>query len=622
MLLKRTTSRLSRWMVRSALLAAGSAGLIARAADIPVTTTNDSGIGSLRQGLFDANADDRLVFDGTLDGTMLINGSPLLFDKPVTLLDASLAGIQVTDPHAFNLSAPLIVDWAGTLTLNGVVSGPGSFTKSGLGTVVLNNANGYSGTIFDGGTLRLQNSQALGTGIVDVTGNVGNTVFDVADGVNVSNNILLRTSSVVNVDAGATGTLSGVISETGGSSGLNKTGTGRLVLSGANTFSGGVYVSFDSTIRVEHDTALGTGTTTVAGALLLDLADGLNVGNHIFLGNQFIANVDTGTATLSGLIDDTTATSGFGSRLTKTGAGMLILTGPNTYTGGTFVSEGTLQGDTGSLRGDILNNGTVSFDQGGFGVYDGNISGTGSLIKTGANETVFTGTHTYNGPTTVDVGELQVRGSMTSNVTVNPFGALSGSGTVGSVNNSGLVQPGELIGRLHVNGDFTQAAGGQTDIEIDSTGTTAGVHNDHLDVTGTANLAGGLNVIAGGGTFTAGTRYTILSAAGGVSGMFGTVTDNLTLFDVVPIYQGNDVLIELQRIANLRDAGATPNQLAVGTALDSISLTSSGDLFTMINTLGALSPAQQRRTLEQLSGDLFAPRRRSACKSASSFNSR
>ena len=87
--------------------------------------------------------------------------------------------------------------------------------------------------------------------------------------------------------------------------------------------------------------------------------------------------------------------------------------------------------------------------------------------------------------------------------------------------------------------------------------------------------------------------------------MFGTVTDNLTLFDVVPIYQGNDVLIELQRIANLRDAGATPNQLAVGTALDGISLTSSGDLFTMINTLGALSPAEQRRALDQLSGDLF-----------------
>ncbi len=584
---------------------AGMSSATLSAADIPVTTTNDSGAGSLRQGLASAVAGDRLVFDPLLNGTTLANGGSLLFDKSVTLLDAST--IMVTDPHAFKLQAPLIVDWAGTLNLNGSLAGASGLTKAGLGTVVLSNANSYGGgTLFDGGTLRLQHNQALGTGLLDVTGNVGTTVLDLANGVNAANDIRLHTTNVLNVDAGATGTLSGLISETGGSFGFTKIGTGALVLSGANTFSGGVYVAFDSTIRAEHDTALGSGQVTVAGALTLDLANGLNVGNHIFLGNSFTANVDTGMAALSGVIDDTTATTGFGSRLTKTGAGTLILSGANTYTGGSTVSQGTLQGDSNSLHGDILNNGTVVFDQAGIGTYDGNISGTGNLFKTGANAVIFNGTHTYIGPTTIDVGELQVRGSMTSDVQVsNSFGVLSGSGTVGNVTNNGFVQPGDFgIGRLHVNGNFTQQAGGTTEIQINSSGNTAGVNNDHLDATGQATLDGTLNVIAtGGGVFANGTQYTILNAAGGVSGHFAHVTDNLALFDIKLTYEPNDVLIELQRIANLHDAATTSNQLAVGTVLDNISTT--GSMFDLTNTLGALTPAEQQRALNQLGGDLF-----------------
>ena len=69
--------------------------------------------------------------------------------------------------------------------------------------------------------------------------------------------------------------------------------------------------------------------------------------------------------------------SGTGS-LTKSGAGTLILTGNNTYAGGTTVSAGTLQGDTTSLQGNILNNANVTFNQTTDGTYAGKMSGSGA----------------------------------------------------------------------------------------------------------------------------------------------------------------------------------------------------------------------------------------------------
>ena len=62
--------------------------------------------------------------------------------------------------------------------------------------------------------------------------------------------------------------------------------------------------------------------------------------------------------------------SGTGS-LTKSGTGTVILSGANTYTGGTTVAAGTLQGDTTSLQGDIVDNANVTFNQATNGTYAG-----------------------------------------------------------------------------------------------------------------------------------------------------------------------------------------------------------------------------------------------------------
>lgn len=512
------------------------------AADLSVTTVNDSGAGSLRQGLSAAASGDRLVFDSLLSGSTLITGTALSVTQPVTLYDPN--AITLNDAHAFVLAKPLSVDWAGSLSLSGVLSDgvtAGSLIKTGTGTLVLGGSNTYTGgTVFNGGTLRLLNDHALGTGTLTVHNLVGSTFLDMADGVKLSNNIDLQSELVVKQNAGTTVRIDGIISETGGPQDIGTSGTGTLILSGANTFSGGIYVSNDSTIRAENSAALGTGQVTVAGALTLDLANGINIGNHLLLGNNFTANVGSGSATLSGLIDEIAT-----SRLTKTGIGTLILSGTS---------------------------------------------------------------NSYTGLTTVNAGNLQVQGSIASDVLIaNSSSTLSGAGQVGSITNDGFVRPGNSgIGNLTVNGDFTQNSGGTTEIEINSAGNTPGVNNDHLTVTGQANLGGTLNVVAvGGGAFQAGTNYTVLNATGTVNGQYAQVTDNLSMFGVVVNYNANDVTMQLVQTSTFAGTARTTNEISVGTALDNITLTSSGDLFTMINTLGSQPTDQQQRSMDQLSGSIY-----------------
>src|SRR5699024_8107723 len=90
------------------------------------------------------------------------------------------------------------------------------------------------------------------------------------------------------------------------------------------------------------------------------------------------------------------AMSGSGA-LTKQGSGTLTLVGTNSYTGGTTVSNGALQGDTQSLQGDIINNGEVVFGQNTSGSYADTMSGSGALTKQGSGTLTLSGDNSYSG---------------------------------------------------------------------------------------------------------------------------------------------------------------------------------------------------------------------------------
>ena len=169
---------------------------------------------------------------------------------------------------------------------------------------------------------------------------------------------------------------------------------------------------------------------------------------------------DAGTAsTLSGTI------TGVGA-WTKRGPGTLTLTGANNYSGGTTVSAGTLQlgngGTTGSITGNVANNGILAFNRSDVVTFGGVISGTGGVQRNGTGTTVLIGNNTYTGGTIINAGTLQLgnggtAGSITGNVLNNGIlafnrsdfvtfdGLISGTGALAKLGNGTLTLPNSNI---------------------------------------------------------------------------------------------------------------------------------------------------------------------------------
>ena len=455
-------------------------------------------------------------------------------------------------------SGVLAFNRSNSLTYAGAVSGTGSLTQAGSGTTILTGANSYSGTTtIAAGTLQIGNGGANGTLGTGSIANSGTLAFSRSDALTVAN----------------------AISGTGG---LSKLGTNTLTLTGANTYSGSTTIS-GGTLEIGSGGttgALGSGATVNNGTLQFNRSDTMTVASSI---------------------------SGTGS-IVQAGTGTTILTGTNTYTGTTTVNAGRLLvGTGGSLAGNIVNNAAVTFDSSSDTTYSNAISGTGSLTQSGSGTTTLTGTNTYSGGTTVSAGRLVINGSIAGNVTVGSGGNLGGSGTIaGSVTNNGTLAPGNSIGTLTVNGSYTQAAGSTYQVEVNAAG-----QSDRINVTGapgTATINGGtVQVVAASGNYGRSTTYTILNATGGVTGTYSNVTSNFAFLTPSLSYDANNVFLMLLLSQNAFAAGAqTSNQRAVGTVLDQVSGSASGDFGTVINALAGLNTSQGPAALDAISGQQYS----------------
>ena len=431
-------------------------------------------------------------------------------------------------------NSALVFDRSDVMTFPGAISGSGTVTQSGSGTVVLTGTNTYTGgTTIASGALQIGNGGTSGS----IAGNVvdnSELVFDRSD----------------------TATFGGAISGTGT---LAQAGTGTLILTGTNTYQGGTTV-FAGTLSVSSPSNMGTGPVTLANNTTLAItgSGSFNVGLNLALARDPDVSVASGqTVVWNGVITD----NGLGSSLGLTGPGTLVLTAANTYSGGTTISAGTLQigngGTSGSILGNIVDNGALAFDRSDTVVYGGAISGTaaGSISQIGGGTLILDGNSSgFAGSTTVAAGTLEVGDAshasavLGGNVTVDAGTALMGHGTIGgNVSNGGTVQPGGTIGVLTVAGNYAQSSAGTLNIEITPT-VTVGTGYDQLSVGGSASLAGALAVIDDPGTYVVGSRYTILTAAGGRSGTFGAVSYNpLFASYITPVvsYDANDVYLTL-----------------------------------------------------------------------------
>ncbi|WP_167561771.1 autotransporter domain-containing protein [Bosea lupini] len=250
------------------------------------------------------------------------------------------------------------------------------------------------------------------------------------------------------------------------------------------------------------------------------------------------------STTFSGTIIDSEGSFYTGGSLVKVGSGTLTLTGANSYTGGTTVSGGTLAGTTTSLQGAIQVDAALVFDQSNTGTYAGALSGAGSVTKRGSGAVTFTGSSSFTGQTSVEAGTLSVNGSLAGSTVVVNGGTLGGTGTVGGITAvSGTVAPGNSIGTLTVAGNVSFASGSTYQVEVNAAG-----QSDRIVASGSATLSGGtVQVLAESGNYAASTSYTILTASGGVSGSFTSVTSNLAFLTPSLSYGGANVTLTMTR---------------------------------------------------------------------------
>ncbi len=374
-------------------------------------------------------------------GTLVLSGTNS--HTGATTVDAgTLQGTTATLTGAITDNANVTFDQSTAGTYGGVLSGSGSLTKIGAGTLTLTGANGYGGgTHLDGGTLSISSDANLGNG--GELQMAAGTTLDVTAGGSYTHDITVEGDPFFNIAAGQTMTQSGVISDGSSAGTIEVTGGGTLALTNTNTYSGGTTVTENSTVSIAADGALGTGgltlgDATTGGTLALTGSLATPLGITLDAGGGTIDTSSGAPSFLFGVI------TGPG-RLTKTGAGTLILSGANNYAGGTTVSGGTLEGTTASLQGDILDNANVTFAQNTIGTYSGTITGSGGVTKNIGGTVTFTGANGYTGSTEVDEGTLQLAlgGSLASTtaLTVNGgfFDLENGGQTVGRL--SGAAAP-------------------------------------------------------------------------------------------------------------------------------------------------------------------------------------
>ncbi|CAN5128066.1 hypothetical protein BH11PLA2_BH11PLA2_24510 [soil metagenome] len=331
-------------------------------------TINQLSLGGSASYTFAAGTAGSLIFSGATPGLTVSVGSAAQFISAPVSMTAALTIVQNSTVGALTFSGTfnnggitLTVTGAGDANFTNTISGGGGLTKTGSGTLTLTGTNNYSGlTTVSSGILQIGDGGTTGTiagnitnnasiiynrsdsftyaGVIGGTGSVtklgaGTLTFTGANTYSGGTTISAGTLQVGNggstgsmnpngIAIGAFGTLAfnrsdstsfaGVLSGTGN---LQQLGSGTLIVSGANTFSGTTTISA-GTLQ------LGSGSTngTVSGPII---------------NNSILAVNRSNGFTLSSAI------SGSGA-LTKLGVGTLTLSGINSFSGATTISVGAI----------------------------------------------------------------------------------------------------------------------------------------------------------------------------------------------------------------------------------------------------------------------------------------
>jgi hypothetical protein len=595
----------------------------------PTNVAQVSG-GTLTGGTWDVNANATLNLNNGTNLTTIGNSASVTLDGTGSTF-SNLSRVAANNGRLTLSSAATLTTTAnfvnsGTLSLSpGLLSVQGTFTQFGIaGPAVLNigiggstAGSGYgqvqatgslslsgtlTSTLINGFSLSLTSNQQFmvaaspagrgGTfGSVNAPTSNGATLspwynFNATDGYNVRLNTVAIGTSIFWVNAG---------SDSDWNTGANWN-TGIVPVSSDN-----VFISTFNGVTITHNAAssdtfnqltsytplsIGGGTLTIGATSTLNaattLAGGtLNLngsvampGGFTFTGGTFGGSAtytSAGPWTLSGSAPKTISTPIINaSTLTISGTGSLTFTGSGSVTNqagatidwqttasltgtGTFVNQGTFERTTSAGTATIgvpfTNAGLVEIMSGTAVAFNGGYTQTGGTLDLQHGNISSASTVQIQGGVVEDTGTI--------NASVNQTG--------------GTMAPGPDPGIITINGDWTLNAGSTVNIEID--GTNPAVPDfDQVIITGTATLAGTLNVTEGGG-FTAGANQSFqIIAAAALAGTFDTITglQPASGYWFRPNYSGTALMLTTYLptfiVTTTSDAGAGSLRQAIGDA--------------------------------------------------------
>ncbi|MBD6383280.1 fibronectin-binding autotransporter adhesin ShdA [Salmonella enterica] len=514
--------------------------------------------------------------DITLGNASGSTGTLLTVDNTLTLQDNSQINATLDTAN----SAPIIkaanVTLDGTLNLSSTATFVAPETDEHFGSITLIDSQSAITTDFDSVTLDADTSAMPDY----LTINAGvdandNTNYELSTGLSwyAGANSARAAHGTFTVDAGSTFTVTSELDETTATSNWNgskltKQGDGTLILSNTGNDYGDTEI--DGGILAAKDAAaLGTGDVTIAESATLALSQG-TLDNNVTGEGQIV----------------------------KSGSDELIVTGDNTYSGGTTISGGTLTADHADSLGTgaVANSGVL---QVGEGELENTLSGSGSLVKTGTGELTLSGDNTYSGGTTITGGTL----------TADHADSLGS----GDIDNSGVLKVGEgdLENTLSGSGSLVKTGTGELTLSGDNSysgGTTiigGTLTADHADSLGTGAVAnsgvlqvgeGELeNTLSGSGSLVkTGTGELTLSGDNSYSGDTTIADGTLIAANVNALGSGNidnsgTLMLDANgafELANITTHTGATTALAAGSTLDAGQLTQE-DGSTLSIDLGA-----------------------------------
>ncbi|PTX95524.1 autotransporter-associated beta strand repeat-containing protein [Opitutus sp. ER46] len=555
----------------------GGGGTIALGSGIGLTA---GGTGSSTfAGAF--TGDSTTSFTKTGTGALTLSGASSSFAGNINITAGTL--LATSAGALGGTSARATVSSGAAVGVNGSALSVGNLTLAGTGV-------SGSGALYNAGGTSTVSAALTTSGNATIVANTGSLAL--------SGNANVTTNTTLSFDVSSSGamTASGNI---GGGGSIAKTGTGVLTLSGSNTYTGGTSVtagtlsvasigslgSASNTLTIDGGTLQYTGASTgytnrtfrlgPAGATLASTGSGaLQLAGTIQVtgtGDRTLTLTGTSTAlnTVSGAIGDPSSGK---TSLTKTGTGLWVLAGNNSYTGTTTLSEGTLTVDasaslaaaTSSL---VVNGGTLNLNNAAQTV--GSLSGNGGTIALGSAHDltvnssaiteykgVFTG-DTATSITKAGTGTLTLSGASSSfDGAMNVVGGTliaANSSALGSSSATVTVSPNASLGLM---GGITNAAaldlsgsgvsGNGALYNVSGTNTQTGDILIYADTTigaqsGTLNLSGGIDLAS---TTTASTTLTFDAASGATINVTGKINDTLNFTYPLNVAQtGNGTVI-------------------------------------------------------------------------------